>query len=587
MRKNICCRSLVIFLLLLPIAVLFLCIQHYGVNVVFWDEWVVVRLYEDLVLNGFSFAKLFAQHNEHRMFFPNIIMLLTSYFTEWNVKAEMYISACMLSVTYYVCVKTAIGKKVKDFTGKDALFAVLTGGCLMSACQWENLLMGFQLAWYLIVISVIFSLVFYAKYYEKGRIMDGSVSLVFATVATYSSLQGIAIWFMLAALYLFLSLSKRKWGSVKRILPFGIVGVVEIAFYFYKFTTVQKHEAYRMTSIVQCLEFMMKQIGYIFNNSNERVSLLLGTMLFFAAILLMLYLIYTKKGDHYVMPVGMMMFGMGVILMISIGRSNLALTSRYTTYALMILVGWLVIIYREVNDNKSKLSASVELRQIFVAAEGMVIALCIVESLDSLQTCGLTYTSRMEARETLQNYKDVPFDSFKKVYRWKNCEEANEDIQILEQRNWSVWKDKHLLYEKTDISDIEISNTPLDVYNMEAVIWDQESKVMSIGGWAVDDNSMQTYDRILVKVNDTYYKSKDHLERKDVAAHFENEKFAYSGFTFSKSIDIMHEGVNTISIIMIAQDGKTAYAGNDSYIYFSQETGVYRCDKYGKAIQNV
>ncbi len=584
MRKNICCGGLVIFLFLLPIAVLFLCIQHYGVNVVFWDEWAVVRLYEDLVSNGFSFAKLFAQHNEHRMFFPNIIMLLTSYFTGWDVKAEMYISACMLSITYYVCVKTAIGKKVKNFTGKDALFAALTGGCLFSACQWENLLMGFQLAWYLIVISVIFSLVFYAKYYEKGRIMDGSVSLVFATVATYSSLQGIAVWFMLAALYLFLSLSIRKWGSLKKILPFGMVGAVEIAFYFYKFTMVQQHEQYRMINIAQCLEFMMKQIGYIFNNSNERVSLLLGTMLFLAAILLMFYLIYTKKGDQYVMPVGMMMFGMGVILMISIGRSNLALTSRYTTYALMILIGWLAIIYREINDNKGKLSVNVEMRQFFAAAEGMMIALCIVESLDSLQICGLTYTSRMEAREALQNYKDVPFDSLKKVCYWQNCEEAYEDVHILEQRNWNVWNDKHLFYERADISGIEISNTPLDTYNMEAVIWDQESKVMSVGGWAVDGNSMQEYDRMLVKVNDTYYKSKDHLERKDVAKHFENEKFAYSGFTFSKSIDIMHEGVNIISFIMIAQDGKTAYASNASFIYFSQETGVYRCDEFGEAI---
>ena len=107
---------------------------------------------------------------------------------------------------------------------------------------------------------------------------------------------------------------------------------------------------------------------------------------------------------------------------------------------------------------------------------------------------------------------------------------------------------------------------------------------MSVGGWAVDGNSMQEYDRMLVKVNDTYYKSKDHLERKDVAKHFENEKFAYSGFTFSKSIDIMHEGVNIISFIMIAQDGKTAYASNASFIYFSQETGVYRCDEFGEAI---
>ena len=267
MRKILCCRSLVSFLFLLPIAALFLCIQHYGVNVVFWDEWAVVHLYEDLVSNGFSFAKLYAQHNEHRMFFPNIIMLLTSCLTGWNVKVEMYISACMLSITYCVCAETAVGKKVKTFTVKDALFAALIGGCLFSACQWENLLMGFQLAWYLIVISVIFSLTFYAKYYEKGKIKDGFASLAFATVATYSSLQGIAVWFMIAALYLFLSFSQRKWGSLKKILPFGMVGAVEIVFYFYKFTMVQRHEQYRMISIVQCLEFMMKQIGYIFNKN--------------------------------------------------------------------------------------------------------------------------------------------------------------------------------------------------------------------------------------------------------------------------------------------------------------------------------
>lgn len=599
MNKNIFCRILTVFLLILPVAALFMCIHRYGVNVVFWDEWAVVDLYEDLVTNGFSFAKLFAQHNEHRMFFPNIIMLIASCLSGWNTKVEMYLSACMLSAIYYICAKIAIGKGIRDWTGKDALFASLLGGCLISACQWENLLMGFQLAWYLLVMSVILSLVFFSKYYEKNEIKYGIVSMVFATIATYSSLQGVAIWFMYLAISAILLISKQKMPEAatriesivisvrligKKMIPFGIVGTAEIMFYFWGYSRVENHGEYQTTNIVQCLEFMMKQIGYIFNNSNERVALFLGILLTLLSILLVSYLIHIKKAEQYIASIGMMIFGMGVILMISIGRSNLALASRYTTFALMILAGEISIIYREINQKMSTVPVNIELCQIFAAVEGMMIALCIVESLDSLQICGLTYTSRMEAREALQNYKDVPLDALQKVCYWQNYEETYKAAHILEQRNWNVWKDKHLLYEKADMNGIEISYEPLNTYNVEAIIWDNECKVISVGGWAVDHDSEQMYDHLLVKVNDIYYKSKDHLERKDVAEYFENEKFEHTGFSFSKSVDVLHEGVNTISLLLITQDGKTAYASHDFYIYFSRETGLYCCDESGEAI---
>lgn len=577
---------LTICMLLLPVAALFTCIFCYGVNVVFWDEWSVVSLYDDLASNGISFSKLYAQHNEHRMFFSKILMLLSHCMTKWNTKYLMYISAGFLSVTYYLCIKCAVGKKrIVDFTGKDVLFCVLSGLCLMSVCQWENLLWGFQVAWFLIELCVTASLAFFCKYLQKGNKIYCLASILFATISTYSSLQGLAVWPMYACLFLILSLSERKWISWKKWLPYAAVGILEIGFYFYDYTDVSYHEAYRADGMKQCFDFMMAQLGLVFCDSNELVAGCFGRLLTLLAFFCIIRQICRKKAEKDLLPIGMIIFAMGVLLMISIGRSNLSMTSRYTTYALMAVAGVLFMIYRDVNGHMDLTSLHhQDLRQILIAAEGMLLALCLMESMDSLEKCGDLYQSRKEVQKVMQNYKDETLESLHRTCAWETYEDAYRLIGVLSEKKWSVWEHGPTLYRIVDTNDFEISEEALQTYNIEKLGWDDSFKILSITGWAVDEQSEKEYRDVYVKINDTVFESEDHQERVDVAGHFDHSAYVRSGFSFFKSTDVLHEGVNEISLLLAAADGQKVYASANTYIYYTKEQEIYRCDENGNKV---
>ena len=58
-----------------PAIALGLLLYLYGVDVPFWDQWSVVGLAEAFRLHILTFGQLFAQFNEHRVFFPRLLLL--------------------------------------------------------------------------------------------------------------------------------------------------------------------------------------------------------------------------------------------------------------------------------------------------------------------------------------------------------------------------------------------------------------------------------------------------------------------------------------------------------------------------------
>ena len=82
----------ILLILILPLIIEVFYIRSFGVNVVYWDQWELVPLLDKLYDSSLTFDDLFAQHNEHRIFFPRIIMLGLAYMTQYNTIAEMFFS---------------------------------------------------------------------------------------------------------------------------------------------------------------------------------------------------------------------------------------------------------------------------------------------------------------------------------------------------------------------------------------------------------------------------------------------------------------------------------------------------------------
>jgi len=95
-RKTLCisglrCRRVLlagILIALLPPYVLVLLLRLYHVDVPFLDEWAYMLILPKSYECTLSLADLFALHNEHRLFFPRLIMLVPARLTYWNMLYE-------------------------------------------------------------------------------------------------------------------------------------------------------------------------------------------------------------------------------------------------------------------------------------------------------------------------------------------------------------------------------------------------------------------------------------------------------------------------------------------------------------------
>ena len=79
-------------LALVPLAFLIWVVVHYAVAVPFMDQWDMVPLLEKTYHGELTFHDLWAQHNEHRPVFPQLIMLLLARLTHWNIHYELAVS---------------------------------------------------------------------------------------------------------------------------------------------------------------------------------------------------------------------------------------------------------------------------------------------------------------------------------------------------------------------------------------------------------------------------------------------------------------------------------------------------------------
>ena len=107
-------------LALVPLAFLIWMVVQYAVAVPFWDQWELVPLLEKTYHGELTFHDLWAQHNEHRIFFPKIIMLVLARLTGWNIHFELAVNIVLALGIFGVLVRQVkiTGRK----TGMSGLF---------------------------------------------------------------------------------------------------------------------------------------------------------------------------------------------------------------------------------------------------------------------------------------------------------------------------------------------------------------------------------------------------------------------------------------------------------------------------------
>lgn len=212
----------------LPLGILIAVMYYYAVDIPSGDEWALVPYIKKLYDGTLTLADVFAQHNEHRIFWAKIIMLLNAFYFGWNMYLELAVNV-IFAIGSSVVIYSEIEKL--PLTGaKRGLLYFMSAFLIFSITQQHNFLWGFQMQ---IFMSVFFCLAS-IKLIASGRVY---LALIPALFATYSFANGMLIW-PAGIILLWLKDKKPVNTSIIIWLMSGMAGIL-LYFWNYNYGTWQ------------------------------------------------------------------------------------------------------------------------------------------------------------------------------------------------------------------------------------------------------------------------------------------------------------------------------------------------------------
>ncbi len=424
----------------LPVLAYFAFVHMYSVNVVVADQWSDVSLIGKAFSGHLSFSDLWAQHNENRILIPNLIVLFLGYTTHLNVRTETFLSAVLLVGSVALIIWTHRRRSPTTPLIWYCPVAIL----MLTWAQYENALWGFQIAWYLVMISLVGTLAVLDRKNLNG--LSVAVAAVIAVIGSFSSLQGLIIW---PVGFLLLLYRRRVWQV---LAVWAIMAVATAGVYLYHFD----HSPlgyYRINPVLHPLnvvKLFLFSLGNVagkplpinfFSVPNHNHPLLgsaspwiivFGVTIFLAALTAVIKTgLRNAKDGSEALGVALILFAFAFIGLTATGRGlygySAVSASKYATYDILGLVGaYLVVISRHVPDRTEvrkprrrsvdyslRAKAIRDVRRALVLAVRVlpfVVAACIVvEAIFSYHN-GLSggrnnHNARIEAAKVIRNYR--------------------------------------------------------------------------------------------------------------------------------------------------------------------------------------
>ncbi len=309
--------------LALPIAAYFWLINHYALNTIYADQWYNISLIE----HPLSFSALWAQHDEHRILVPNLIVLILAHTTHLNVLSEEYLSGLLLCVALGLLI---LADK-RSFRSTPWIYYCPVAFVLLSFVQAGSTLFGFQLSWYLAIVALAVALFLLDRADLNKLALTGAIAA--AVVGSFSAFEGLFIWPVgLLVLY-------RRRCSRGRELAWIAFAVLTGAAYFHNYRWTV--DSYWYVHLTLTIRFFFLAIGDVVgaqltnpNTGNEAV-LALGVFIF--AVACWVIAVYgLRRGTQPGGSIGVALVCVGLLFAVTftVGRVNgglsYAAASQYT-----------------------------------------------------------------------------------------------------------------------------------------------------------------------------------------------------------------------------------------------------------------
>ena len=346
-------RSVTLLLLSLPALLTGLLIAFYGVDVPYGDQWDgTCHLFQKMEAGTLGIPDFYELHNEHRIFFPRLIAFGLAKLTHWNVRAELlviWLLACVCSLNIWRLAEVTGWRKSRGRTW--LLFAANL--LLFTPLQWENLLWGFQIGFFL-PIACATACLWIAR--SARHPFDFLGSLILCLVCTFSVASGFSAWILTLPLLLAgdgKSRDRKGWW-----LLWLATAVASVCLYFRGYEKPSYHPSplEALKHPWDAMRFWLAYLGNPFGSgtalADTAIAQAAGAVLIAALAGCSVYLWKNRRDRALVsnslpwfMLAGIALFN-GALTMI--GRMGFgtpaALMSRYISFAVMLPVALLFLI---------------------------------------------------------------------------------------------------------------------------------------------------------------------------------------------------------------------------------------------------
>ncbi len=224
-----------------PLVLIFLLIR-YCVDIPFTDEWDMVPLVEKFFQGTWSFHDLWEQHNEHRIFFPNLIVLFLARLTSWNIHYEVAVNVLLSFLSFFLLCWQI--KKTESLLAcgleavKSRWLIPAVSLIVFSARPWENWMIGVAIAVFLSVVCAQAGILILSLPGFRWKRLLGA--LLLGIVSTYSIASGLVFWpvgFLILCVSSYRDRAQR-WTALGTWLA---VSCAAITIYFYGYAKPQAH----------------------------------------------------------------------------------------------------------------------------------------------------------------------------------------------------------------------------------------------------------------------------------------------------------------------------------------------------------
>lgn len=577
---------------LLPVLFVACYIQRYAVNMLFQDEFAMIDL---CVADSPTLDGLFAQHGEHRPFFPRLLYFAVAKTTAMNSVAQLVAGMVLAGLTLAmagVYLKTEMGDAFKTRHLAFAAFVVF------GMAQYLNWLAGWQIVFFMTATAATAAFLFMHLSLTRARTAGGRWGYVVlacagAGVASFSSMHGLVAWVVLA-----LGLTVHLGAAAFKDLRFYatlFAGFACYALYFQGFM-YPRDAAPLLHAFRHYGEFV--RFGARFMGTAlapETYSAILAGGALAVAGLYVAY-DYARRADpeengekpgpaaYGFFPVCLIAFALLVALETGARLTNLGSdvegrSSRYATFSLMAALGVALYIFvarKNANPDMARPWPR-RLATLFLAG------VCVSFFFHAWRAEGYgdwwRYQRRMSAF-VISTYRTQPEDKVLKAGGYKSKYENDADRLRPLGYNLYAWLDMDVPAVLDDPAKrLPVTGRPPTLFrwNDFHVERGERDPYIEFASWAVDPVNKAPLDSVYLYFNDRMYKVFYGNPRDDVAKFMGDERFRFCGFERYIPLSEFPDGEYAVSLRLVNHD-RTGYYDIDPNAKMTVRHGRFSFD---------